>query len=246
MSLYRIDGWDFFVPNATGSTVVGPNFTADGFTGGLSNWNTSPGRFGGNCIYLANNSQSFHAINRRFTTETVIIGHAFRMDAPDIPAGCQFGVYDGEGASYYQCGVSFDQNGVIRANRGNAGDLTQFGVVGAANNWDAVNEFVLTDAEYTWTQTVGNEDLYAMDPIITAANIFGMQITGAWRQDDATQMKGHSLIKTHGTIYEGADNELAQSYRYYRDVYELNPNTGVGWTAAELNAVQGGQKLLVG
>jgi hypothetical protein len=119
-----------------------------------------------------------------------------------------------------------------------AGDLTQFGVVGAANNWDAVNEFVLTDAEYTWTQTVGNEDLYAMDPIITAANIFGMQITGAWRQDDATQMKGHSLIKTHGTIYEGADNELAQSYRYYRDVYELNPNTGVGWTAAELNAVQ--------
>jgi hypothetical protein len=126
------------------------------------------------------------------------------------------------------------------------GDLTEMLVTGAAANWDAVNEAVLTETEYVYSSTIGNRDLYTMNPSITALNIFGVQVVGAWRQDDATQMMGHSLIKTHGTIYEGADNELAQNYHYYRDLYELNPNTGVGWTAAELNAVQAGQKLLAG
>lgn len=357
MSLYRIDGWDYYPPNSTGQTVVGPNFMADGYTNGLNNWTTYPGRFGGNCVSLGSNFNSFQAIGHRYTdSDTVIIGHAFNMDSQILITGGQIGVYDAEGASYLQCGVSFEQNGVFRAFRGTggsgsnagtivatshsgvyhpqewnylevkikvhataglievrlntvtiisyvgpttnqfnnpilslahgwdnvaylgfsnlkwddryillcdgignadylgnvrvntqltvgAGDLTQFGVVGAAANWNAVNEFVLTDAEYVWTQTIGNEDLYSMDPIITAANIFGMQVTGAHKQDDATQKTSRNLIKTHSTVYEGADNVLAQTYRYYHDVFELNPNTGVGWTASELNAAQAGQKL---
>ena len=127
-----------------------------------------------------------------------------------------------------------------------AGDLTEMLVTGASANWDAVNDTPLTEAEYVYSSLVGARDLYTMDPNVTSQNIFGVQLTGAWRQDDATQMIGHHLLKTHGTLYEGGDNYLAQTYHYYRSMFELNPNTGVGWTAAELNALQAGQKLLAG
>lgn len=126
-----------------------------------------------------------------------------------------------------------------------AGDLTEMDVFGAASNWDAVNEAVLTDVEYVYTSVTGERDLYAMNPNVTAQNILGVQVVGAHRQDDATQLKSNTLIKTGGTIYAGVDNFLAQNYHYYRDIYDINPQTGVGWTAANLNAIQAGQKMVV-
>lgn len=126
------------------------------------------------------------------------------------------------------------------------GDVTQMSVFGAAANWDAVNEPLLTEVEYVYDSVMGDRDLYTMDPNVTAQNILGVQITGAHRQDDSTQLKSNLLLKTHATEYAGSDHFLAQTYHYYRDLWELNPNTGVGWTAAELNALQAGQKVLLG
>lgn len=126
------------------------------------------------------------------------------------------------------------------------GDVTMMSVFGAAANWDALNESALTEVEYVYDSVMGDYDLYTMDPNVTAQNILGVQLTGAHRQDDSTQLKSHLMLKTHATEYEGADHFLAQTYHYYRDMWEVNPNTGVGWTAAELNALQAGQKVLAG
>jgi hypothetical protein len=126
------------------------------------------------------------------------------------------------------------------------GDVTQMSVFGAAANWNAVNEPDLTEVEYVYSPTMGQYDLYTMNPNAGAQNIFGVQVVGAHRQDDSTQLKSHLMLKTHGTEYEGADHFLAQTYHYYRDVWELNPNTGIGWTTTEVNALQAGQKVLLG
>lgn len=126
------------------------------------------------------------------------------------------------------------------------GDVTQMSVYGAAANWDAVNDTALTEVEYVYDAVMGDRDLYTMDPNVAAQNILGVQLTGAHRQDDSTQLKSNLLLKTHATEYAGADHYLAQNYHYYRDMWDLNPNTGVGWTAAELNAIQAGQKVLLG
>jgi hypothetical protein len=126
------------------------------------------------------------------------------------------------------------------------GDLTQMSVFGAAANWDAVNERVLTEVEYVYDSVMTHRDLYTMDPNVTAQNILGVQVVGAHRQDDSTQLKSKLSLKTGGTIYDGVDHYLAQSYHYYRDIWDINPNTGVGWTAAELNAIQAGQQVLLG
>lgn len=126
-----------------------------------------------------------------------------------------------------------------------AGDLTQFSRVGSAgSNWDTVNETALDDTQYVYDGTVGQKDLYAMDPNVAALNIFGVQVRGAYRQDDSTQIVARNIIKTGGTIYEGSnDHYLSGTYKYFRDIWELNPNTGVGWVSADLNAIQAGTKV---
>lgn len=359
MALYRIDGWDYYPANTFGAGQNDANLKADGWTGGTNNFFVSPGRFGGNAIGLGSNFTSWEPIGKRFTSEQVVVGHAWYMGGLGLMGG-QFGFYDAQGATFLNCFMQFEQDGVIRIYRGNGlsggisgvvvatskakaihpfewnyievkykqhatagifevrvnkvvvvsytgptthmtlspilslatgfdtfsyvgftgllfddryvlddtgannvdylgnvrvntqlttapGDLTEMLVSGASANWDAVNESALTDAEYAYSSTVGARDLYTMNPNATSQNIFGVQVTGAFRQDDATQMKAHLLVKTHGTLYESAvDQYLAQNYHYYRDMWELNPNTGVGWTAAELNAIQAGQKLLAG
>lgn len=124
------------------------------------------------------------------------------------------------------------------------GDLTQFSRVGSAgSNWDTVNGTALDDTEYVYDGTVGQKDLYTMDPNVVAQNIFGVQVRGAYRQDDSTQMVARNILKTGGTIYEGSDHYLSGSYKYYKDIWEKNPGTGVGWTSSELNAIQAGTKV---
>lgn len=145
--------------------------------------------------------------------------------------------------------VNVDYLGNVRVNAQLTtapGDLTDMSVFGAAANWDAVNERVLTETEYVFSSTMTERDLYTMDPNVTAQNILGVQVVGAHRQDDSTQLKSKLSLKTGGTIYDGVDHYLAQNYHYYRDMWDLNPNTGVGWTAAELNALQAGQQVLLG
>lgn len=128
-----------------------------------------------------------------------------------------------------------------------AGFVTQMDVFGVAANWDAVNERVLTDTQYVYTSVMGEQDLYAMDANVTAQNILAVQVTGAHKQDDATQLKSQLMLRTNATNYFGQDNFLQQTnYRYFRTVWDLNPFTGVGWTTAQLNAIQAGQQVQLG
>lgn len=124
-----------------------------------------------------------------------------------------------------------------------AGDLTEMSVYGVAANWNAVNKPSLVETEYVFDATMGHRDLYTLDPNVSAQNILGVQVTGAHRQDDSTQLKSNILLKTGGTLFTGPDHNLAQNYHYYRDMYELNPSTSAGWTPAQLNLLQAGQQV---
>jgi hypothetical protein len=61
-----------------------------------------------------------------------------------------------------------------------------------------------------------------MNPNVTAQNILGVQVTGAHRQDDSTQLKSNTH-EDGELLYTGVDNFLAQNYHYYRDIYDINP-----------------------
>jgi hypothetical protein len=124
------------------------------------------------------------------------------------------------------------------------GDNIDFTAVGAASNWQGARNTLLTDTIYDYSPNIGDYDLYHMDPILNAPLVHGIQTRMGLRQDDATQRIAHPVIKTGGVEFEGViDHYLNQTYTYYFDIWELNPDTGVGWTGTEVNALQAGPKV---
>jgi hypothetical protein len=113
----------------------------------------------------------------------------------------------------------------------------------AATNWQSVLNNNLDDTKYVYSPTVGDDDLYTVQAIVNAPLVHGVQVRGAYRQDDATQRVAHNQLKAGTTTVQGGDHYLNQTYTYYGDIWELNPDTGLGWTGSEVNAIQIGPKV---
>lgn len=107
----------------------------------------------------------------------------------------------------------------------------------AATNWQSVLNTALNDTKYVYASTVGFQDLYGIDPNLNTPQVFGVEVSGAYRQDDATQRWVKNTISSGGTLATGVPHAINQSFTFYPDIYELNPDTGVAFTGAEVNAL---------
>lgn len=124
------------------------------------------------------------------------------------------------------------------------GDLSQFTPFGAAANWQAALNQALDDTLYNGTSTTGNEDLYAVEAILGARAVHGVQLRSAMRQTDATQRTARNRLKMGGVDTDsGTDHYLNQTFTFYHDIIELNPSTGLGMTGTQLNAAQIGPRV---
>jgi hypothetical protein len=124
-----------------------------------------------------------------------------------------------------------------------AGALTQFSKFGTQpTNWQTVQNQLADDSQYVYDGTTGDIDLYTVQALVTGPSVHGVQIRSAFRQDDATQVNAHNVLKSAGTQVEGADHFINQTYTYYNDIWELDPHTGVGWSGTGVNALQIGPK----
>lgn len=125
-----------------------------------------------------------------------------------------------------------------------AGALTNFIPSGANPNWQTAQNRLLTDAGgYNSAANIGDADFYTIQAIINANVVHAVQVKTAARQDDATQRILHNRIRANAVIAEGTDHYLNQGYTYYNDIYELNPDTGVGFTGSEVNLLQIGPEV---
>jgi hypothetical protein len=127
-----------------------------------------------------------------------------------------------------------------------AGDETDFTAVGAATNWQAViadYNMSITDPTYVQSDTPGDFDLYNFQTNVPARAIFGIQLTCFYRQTDAIQLYSMNQIKVNGTIYEGVERGVAQTYESRWTTWSLNPDTTVAWTNTDLADIQAGPKL---
>jgi hypothetical protein len=125
-----------------------------------------------------------------------------------------------------------------------AGSLAQFTAVGAATNWQAAQNLNTDDTKYNYSPTIGQEDLYHIQAIINGPVVHGMQLRGSYRQDDATQRIAHNVLKTQGgNTVEGSDKYTNQTYTYYTDIIEINPDTSAAFTGSEANLVEIGPKV---
>lgn len=126
-----------------------------------------------------------------------------------------------------------------------AGDLTQWTVVNAGNNWSAqANNPSLNDGQYVFSATPGQVDLYNLQDPTLLGPIKGIQASVYSRKDDAGTRQIATEIKTGGAQFSGTTRNLTTSYVYYSTIYELNPFTVLAWTPADLIALQSGIKLI--
>lgn len=122
-------------------------------------------------------------------------------------------------------------------------DWTIGGSAPAATNWQSVLNLALNDTKFVYASTVGFQDLYQIDPNLNTPQVFGVEVGGSYRQDDATQRWAKNTIESGGVGATGVAHALNQSYTFYHDIYELNPNTGVAFTGAEVNALLVGPEV---
>lgn len=122
-------------------------------------------------------------------------------------------------------------------------DFAIGGTAPAATAWQSLLNTNLDDTKYIHDGTVGDESLFTIQAIVNAPTVFGIQVSSGLRQDDATQRIAHNVIKSGATAAEGADQYTNQTYTYYRDIFETNPDTGVGFSGSELNSLLQGIKI---
>jgi hypothetical protein len=125
------------------------------------------------------------------------------------------------------------------------GAAANFSRQGGAANWENVDD-TLTDADssYNFSNTVGHKDCFdcANLPSIVGT-IFGVQVSLAARKDDAGSRTLRALTRVASTDYEGGDLAPGTDYRFFRQIWEQNPNTAAAWTETQINAAEFGYKV---
>lgn len=127
------------------------------------------------------------------------------------------------------------------------GDLSQLtGSDGnSTDNYQLVDE-TPSDADTTYVEgsTVDEKDLYNL----AASGLSNVNISRVWaeaRSKDTTTAGGLLAItvKTEGVEYDSSDIALPTNYAAIKGPeYLVNPQTGIAWTVAELDALQVGPK----
>lgn len=129
-----------------------------------------------------------------------------------------------------------------------AGALTQItNVVGAATHWQAVDEDPpngLTD--YIWGDDIdlNNVDLYDLTNFTPGNGGIQRVIVDSRMASDVAGGTIQLALRTQSTNYFSGTKTLTTSFIRYINEYLTNPNTGVAWTVADLQALQVGEKIV--
>ena len=125
---------------------------------------------------------------------------------------------------------------------GNSTDWTP----STGSNYQCVDETAPnSDTDYVSNRTAGDHDSYTFDDIVTVdGEIYAVQTNMFARKNDAGTRQIKSLIRSGGSDYAtGTTHTLIDSYKYYPDIYEHDPDTSSAWTISGVNAAEFGPKL---
>jgi hypothetical protein len=91
---------------------------------------------------------------------------------------------------------------------------------------------------------VGLQDLYDFGNLSSTpaqVNAVNLQLVGY--KTDAAARAIAAAVKSGGTTNVGSDNFLTSNNIFFNRFMEVNPVTGLPWTAADVNAIQAGPKV---
>lgn len=115
------------------------------------------------------------------------------------------------------------------------------------NNFSQINENPgLGDKSYNQSSTVGHEDLYNFDPLVsTPSVIYTAAIKALVARSDAGARTVDLRTKSGVTSSSGDITGLspATSYGFLGSHFDIDPDTGVAWGASGLNSAKHGLKI---
>lgn len=144
---------------------------------------------------------------------------------------------------------SFTPLGPIRVSTlrpSGAGASTQWSPLTGAN-WTQVSETLVDgDTSYVFSNTVGQSDLYGMNPLpVTPPSILGVNVVTFAEATDANPRSLYSQIRSGlgSTVYTGSAITLSGGYYRYDRMLTQDPFSGSTWTVTGVNGSQIGPNL---
>lgn len=116
----------------------------------------------------------------------------------------------------------------------------------AGTNWSRVSDATPDDdTTYVADSTAGHRDSYAFANLSsTPVSIFGTQTVLCARKDDAGSRSIATVCVSGATTDDGASISIGDTYLFYMQIRERNPNGPANWTLTTVNAAEWGEKLV--
>ena len=94
-------------------------------------------------------------------------------------------------------------------------------------------------------QIAGYQDLYTVTPLANSPSVIScVQVRVCAAKDNSATKTIAPVIKSGSTTTVGTTAAVTNSYLYYIDLYENDPNISGPWSASTVNALQIGQKVI--
>lgn len=127
---------------------------------------------------------------------------------------------------------------------GNYSEWTKGGSIGA-NNFNQVDDYgTASDTDYVTSATLNQRDTYGCADLLTASGtVVGFEHNMVARKDDVATRQVTPMYRTASADFLGTAVSMTGSYVTLLERKMTNPNTGVHWSIAEINALEHGVKL---
>lgn len=114
-----------------------------------------------------------------------------------------------------------------------------------STHYALVDEVPPNTTDYVLTSGIGYIDSYGMSDLVsTSGSVFGVQYNMFARKDDAGSRVISPIYYTSSTPYSGSTYSIGDTFQYYLEIKEQNPNTASFWTISEINSLESGVKLV--
>lgn len=113
-----------------------------------------------------------------------------------------------------------------------------------ANNFGCVDEAQMNTTDYVSSNTPGQIDKYGFGALGILGDVKGVQVCVLGKKDDAAPHSLRTYLRTEATDYSGDTQNLDSVYRTFTKLYPTNPQTGIAWTIAEVDAALAGVELV--
>lgn len=115
----------------------------------------------------------------------------------------------------------------------------------SGEHWDKVDEVTPDDAS-TYVRhnlTSYATDTYALPAGVGEGSIDKVTVYARCYGISGNYNYARTVIRTHGTLYEGSEHNLTSTWQDLGTEYQLNPDTSQAWTWAEIDDLEAGVAL---